>query len=91
MSDYDYTNASFYVVLKPDINGDYVYGVKAKALKQGKPALLRGEIAVKLNLRFLKSALIESIPQIDVNVATFAVGVPESAVAEDLYPEAADA
>lgn len=81
-SEYDFTKAAFYVVLKPDIQNGYVYGVKAKALKQGKPALARGEIAVKLNLRFLKAALIESIPQYDLTVESFATATPEEVTVE---------
>lgn len=82
-SEYDYIKGSFYVVLEPDIRGAYVYSIKGKKLTQSKPALARGQVAVKLNLKFLKASLLESIPQFDLEVTNFAVG-KEEPVAEVL-------
>ena len=86
MSEQKTKTASAYLVLVPEIYGSgtyrYVRSLRVDRVRSGKPSLASGEIAVKVNLRFAESALLDSIPEITVDVANFAVGqdTPEAEV-----------
>lgn len=79
--------ASAYLILVPEIYSygqtRYVRSVRVDRVRSNKPALARGEIAVKVSLRFQESALLDSIPEVTVDVTNFAVGqdAPEVEVA----------
>jgi hypothetical protein len=67
----DTVTATTYMVLVPDTNGTYVWGIRADRIRKDKPALKSGEIAVKVKLNFKKSDLLESYPVIDMDVSSF--------------------
>jgi hypothetical protein len=61
-----------YLILKPIMswNGKHVVGVKGVRMTQGKPALQKGEFAVKLVLNFDSTALEESVPVISLDASS---------------------
>lgn len=67
----DTVTATTYMVLVPDTNGTYVWGIRADRIRASKPALKKGEIAVKVRLNFRKQDLIEAYPVLDLDVSTF--------------------
>ena len=76
--------ADFYIVLEPRRaywDPKKIVSIVATALRQGKPAIPKGHVAVHLKLRFDKGALEESIPAIEFDVPTFATAEPEAEVA----------
>lgn len=86
MTDTTKVTAEAYLVLDPDIRptwngvGHNVYGIRVSRLRSHKPALARGEVAIKLRLTFLKAALLDAIPVVDVEVGGFSVGVEAPAI-----------
>lgn len=64
-----------YMVLVPEIRGTgpyrYVRQLRIDRVRSGKPSLARGEIAIKLRLNFNEDALLDSIPEIELDVSAF--------------------
>lgn len=78
--------ANTYLVLVPDIRGSgnykYVSSIRVDRTRKDKPSLKSGEIAIKLNLQFNESQLIDSIPSLTVDVTNYAVGQPTANAVE---------
>ena len=69
--------AETYLVLVPDFWEWYgetrVRGIRVDRVRAQKPALKKGEIAIRLKLNFDKKQLIDAIPVVSVDVNDFSV------------------
>lgn len=76
----DKVTASTYVILVPTFwtsSGEtYVRDIRVDRIRNGKPALKRGEVAVHLKLNFEEQDLIDAIPVVEIDVTTFRAGEP---------------
>lgn len=75
--------AEGYLVLVPEANERYVWGIRIARYRRSRPALAAGEIAVKVRLHFQKQALLDAVPSIELDVQSFlspsTPAAPESA------------
>lgn len=87
-------SAKAYLICTPDIYGSgdyrYVHEVRVTDVRKGKPALRRGQVAVRVKLVFDERALIESVPEVEVEVPSFVVPEPEAEVVPEPEVELAE-
>lgn len=83
-SEKDTITAEFYVVLKPTRGWsatarsyNAIIGVKATDLRQSKPAIPRGSLAVRVKLNFDRRTVDEQIPVVEADVITFMPSPPD--------------